>query len=261
MPSLLDLVLDPVSLATFGIYAALIFWEAIAPARTLPRIPGWRMRGLAAFAVYFLLSSYLPFLWADHFARWQLFDLGSFGTWGGALACFLVYQAMAYAWHRSMHRSNVLWRVFHQMHHSAERLDTWSAYWFSPADMIGWTVLTSAALTLAVGITPEAAMVVMLVQTLFGIFEHSNLRTPQWLGYVIQRPENHARHHARGIHHGNFADLSLVDMLFGSFHNPEDFPAATGFYDGASARVPAMLACRDVNAPAYRRVETPVPEQ
>jgi len=258
VPSLLDLILDPVSLATFAIYAALIVWEAVAPARVLPRIRWWRTRGLAAFGVYFLLSSYLPFLWADRFARWQLFDLTSLGTWGGALAGFLVYQVMAYAWHRGMHGANVLWRMFHQMHHSAERLDTYSAYWFSPADMIGWTAVTSAALTLVVGITPEAVMVVMLVQTLCGIFAHSNVRTPQWLGYVIQRPENHARHHARGIHYGNFADLSLVDMLFGTFRNPKDFPAATGFYDGASARVLEMMAGRDVSVDSEARLQAAV---
>jgi sterol desaturase/sphingolipid hydroxylase (fatty acid hydroxylase superfamily) len=249
MPSLLELVFDPVSLATFGIYAALIGWEALAPARPLPRVAGWRIRGLIAFAVYFLLASYLPLMWAEHFARWQIVDLTALGTWGGALAGFLVYQCLAYAWHRSMHASDVLWRGFHQMHHSAERLDTYSAFWFSPADMIGWTLITSVALTLAIGITPQAATIVMLAQTFFGIFEHANLRTPQWLGYVVQRPENHARHHARGVHHGNFADLSLLDMLFGTFHNPKDFPSATGFHDGASMRVAEMVACRDVTLP------------
>lgn len=249
MPSLADLIFDPVAVATFGIYAAMIACEAVAPARVLPRLRWWRTRGLAAFAVYFLLASCLPLLWAEHFARWQILDLTALGTGGGVLAGFLVYQLLAYAWHRSLHGSSVLWRVCHQMHHSAERLDTYSAYWFSPADMIGWTVLTSAALTLVVGITPEAVTVLILVQTLLAIFQHSNVRTPRWLGYLMQRPENHAHHHARGNHHGNFADLSVIDMLFGTFHNAADFPMATGFYEGASTRVPEMLVGRDVSAP------------
>lgn len=248
MPTLYDLVLDPISLATFGIYAALMLWEAWAPARVLPRVKGWRTLGLSSFAVYFLLSSYLPYVWAEHFARWQLFDLSALGTLGGALAGFLIYQILAYAWHRSMHRSTLLWRSFHQMHHSAERLDTFSAFWFSPADMVGWTMLTSIALTLVVGLAPEATTAVMLAQTLFAIFQHTNVRTPQWLGYVVQRPENHARHHARGIHHGNFADLSLIDMVFGTFHNPAGFPPATGFHDGASLQVRQMLLGRDIAA-------------
>jgi len=257
MPSILDLLRDPISLGTFAVYGALIAWEYVAPARPLPRLAWWRTRGLAAFAVYFLLSSYLPLVWTDHLARWQLFDLTALGTWRGALAGFLVYQLLAYAWHRSMHASDLLWRSFHQMHHSAERLDTFSAFWFSPLDMIGWTFVASAALTLAVGITPEATTVVLLGQTLLAIFQHSNLRTPQWLGYLTQRPENHASHHARGIHHGNFSDLSALDMLFGTFHNPKEFPAATGFYDGASTRIGAMLAFRHVSRPPRSRAGGP----
>ncbi|MCK7498218.1 MAG: hypothetical protein MZW92_51870 [Comamonadaceae bacterium] len=44
-------------------HAALIGWEAVAPARRLPEVKGWKLRGLAAFTAYFFLSSYLPLLW------------------------------------------------------------------------------------------------------------------------------------------------------------------------------------------------------
>src|SRR5688572_24108681 len=138
MPSPLDLLLDPISWIVFAVYAGLILWEAIAPARRLPAIGGWRTRGLLAFAAYFFLSSYLPILWTEHLQRFQLFDLTSLGTWGGALVGLLVYELGAYVWHRGMHGSTLLWRAVHQMHHSAERLDTYSAFWFSPLDMIGW---------------------------------------------------------------------------------------------------------------------------
>jgi sterol desaturase/sphingolipid hydroxylase (fatty acid hydroxylase superfamily) len=37
-------------------------------------------------------------------------------------------------------KSNILWRIFHQMHHSAERLDTYGAFYFSPYDMIGFYI-------------------------------------------------------------------------------------------------------------------------
>jgi hypothetical protein len=39
------------------------------------------------------------------------------------------------------------------------------------------------------------------------------------------------------------------DMIFGTFRNPERFEPEAGFYDGASARVGAMLTFRDL-APA-----------
>ena len=75
MPTPLELVLDPVSLAIIGLYAALIAWEAMFPARALPFVKGWKARGLAAFCAFFLLSSYLPFLWSEHLAHFQLFDI------------------------------------------------------------------------------------------------------------------------------------------------------------------------------------------
>jgi len=40
------------------------------------------------------------------------------------------------------------------------------------------------------------------------------------MGYFIQRPEAHCVHHRLGFHYHNFADLSLWDMLFGTFRNP-----------------------------------------
>lgn len=41
-------------------------------------------------------------------------------------------------WHRTMHRVHWLWRSFHQMHHSAERLDSYRAFYFSPLDTVGF---------------------------------------------------------------------------------------------------------------------------
>jgi sterol desaturase/sphingolipid hydroxylase (fatty acid hydroxylase superfamily) len=163
-----------------------------------------------------------------------------------------------YAWHRGMHGSTLLWRGFHQMHHSAERLDTFSAFWFSPLDMIGWTALFSVCLTLGVGLAPEATTMVLLATTFFSVFQHANIRTPRWLGYVIQRPESHSYHHGRDLHAGNYADLPIFDLLFGTLRNPRDFAADTGFYHGASGRLPEMLCGVDVARPrGVARHETP----
>ncbi len=253
VPSPVELLLDPISLALLGMFAALAIAEALYPARALPDISGWRVRGLLSFVAYFFLSSYLPLLWTGHLAQFQLFDLASLGTWRGAGAGLLIYEAGAYVWHRSMHARNFLWRTVHQMHHSAERLDIYGAFWFSALDMIGWTALFSLALTLVVGLTPEATTIVMLVVSFLGMFQHANLRTPRWLGYIVQRPESHSAHHERGVHARNYADLPVFDIVFGTFHNARDFAPAQGFYDGASRRVAEMLCFRDVSRPPTAR--------
>ena len=68
------------------------------------------------------------------------------------------------------------------------------------------------------------------------------------IGYIVQRPESHAIHHARGVHAHNYSDLPLWDIVFGTFRNPgrETRQPLLGFYDGASARVGDMLVFRDV---------------
>lgn len=248
MPTPLEILLDPISLTVIGMYAVLIGWEALTPARQLPTIRGWKLRGLAAFTLYFFVSSYLPLLWSEYLLAWQWFDLSALNTWTGALIGLLTYEAGAYVYHRSMHRFSWLWRSLHQMHHSAERLDTYSAFWFSPLDMIGWTAVFSVCLTLC-GLSAKATTLVLYATTFLAIFQHSNIRTPRWLGYLIQRPESHSQHHARGVHSGNYADLPIFDLLFGTFHNPRNFANQTGFNDGASTRVSDMLLWRDVARP------------
>lgn len=244
MPSLVQLFTDPVSLAFFALFFALWGLEGLFPARALPTVPWHRARGLAALLLFFVISSYLPYVVAPWLAPLAVADLTGLGTWGAA-AVMLVYQALGYAYHRSMHASNLLFRALHQLHHSAERLDVASAFWFAPLDMIGWTLVSTSALTL-VGVTPEATVAFVLGGTFLSVFQHANLKTPRWLGYFIQRPESHSHHHARGVHRDNYADLPIFDLLFGTFANPKEFAPETGYYRGASGRVGAMLRLRDV---------------
>jgi sterol desaturase/sphingolipid hydroxylase (fatty acid hydroxylase superfamily) len=249
LPTPLDILRDPVSQYLIAIYVLLILWEAIFPARELVAIKYWKVKGIAVFLFYFFLSSYLPLFINPYLEPYRLVDLSSVGVFGGAAIGILLYEFGVYVWHRAMHRSDFLWKIFHQMHHSAERLDTYGAFFFSPMDMIGWTVLSSICLTLIVGLAPEAIVITLLVTNFLSIFQHANIHTPRWLGYIVQRPESHTEHHAKNIHAGNYSDLPLFDILFGTFKNPKTYSHDTGFYPGASKRVREMLLFRDVSKP------------
>jgi sterol desaturase/sphingolipid hydroxylase (fatty acid hydroxylase superfamily) len=249
-PTPLEILLDPVSLVILAMFAGLLIWETLAPAKPLPEIKGWKLRALLSFGVYFYLSSYLPMITDGYLLQYQLVDLTGLGTIGGAVAGVFVYQAGTWLWHRAMHASGFLWHTFHQMHHSAERLDVYGAFYFSVPDMIGWTLLGSITLVLGIGITPEAATLSLLTLSLMALLSHANVRTPRWLGYITVRPESHSLHHQRGSHRHNYCELPLIDMLFGTFVNADDFADKYGFYDGASARVLDMHLCRDVSEPA-----------
>lgn len=250
MPTPIDILLDPVSLIVIGMYILLYAWETLFPRKKhLPKIRFATLRGILAFAVFFYLSSYLPLFTDEFLASYQLVDLSALNTGLQVVIGLLLYQFVLYFWHRTMHRTDALWKVFHQMHHSSEKMDIPSTFYFSPMDMIGFTLLGSLVFALTIGLSPQAITVVILSLNFLSIFQHANIKTPVWLGYFIQRPEQHAVHHQRGVHGYNYSDFPIYDYFFGTFRNPDDFQDENGFYDGASTRVMDMVLFKDVSKP------------
>jgi sterol desaturase/sphingolipid hydroxylase (fatty acid hydroxylase superfamily) len=174
-----------------------------------------------------------------------VFDLRRLGTIGGALVAYLVADLVAYAVHRVEHNVPWLWRFTHQLHHSAERLDVAGSSYFHPLDNLTFGLTTSLAVAV-LGVTPDAAALAGFLAFVAQTFQHLNVRTPQWIGWIIQRPEAHSLHHARGVHAYNYGTFMLWDIVLGTFRNPRGFSEELGFWDGASAKVGAMLIGRDV---------------
>ena len=111
--------------------------------------------------------------------------------------------------------------------------------------MLGFTLVGSLALVLGFGISAEAAIVVNLVATFCGMFQHANIRTPRWLGYHHHAAgEPFSYHHERGVHARNYGDVPWFDMLFGTFHNPPEFEGEVGFYEGGSKKLVPLLTGR-----------------
>jgi sterol desaturase/sphingolipid hydroxylase (fatty acid hydroxylase superfamily) len=247
LPTPWQILIDPASIVVISIFLALMIAEAVMPGRKLPTVPYWRLKGITAFVIYFFISSYLPLFWSDWLAASKVFDLTGLGHYWGAVVALLLYQFGVYVWHRAMHNNNFLWRVFHQMHHSAERVDTYGTFFFSPMDMIGFTFLTSLAMVWFAGFTAQATIYAIYGATFLAVIQHTNIKTPQWTGYIFQRPESHSIHHAKGVHAFNYSDLPLFDIIFGTFHNPKAFARESGFYNGASAEIGKMLLFKDIN--------------
>jgi sterol desaturase/sphingolipid hydroxylase (fatty acid hydroxylase superfamily) len=248
LPTPFDLVFDPISYIVFGLYGSLMLWEALFPAQKLPKIKYWRLKGILAFTLFFFLSSYLPIFWDGYFIEYQIFNLTSLGTYWGAFVGVMLYELGVYFWHRSMHKNKYLWRIFHQLHHSAERMDTYGTFFFSPMDMIGFTLLGSLSLVVVAGFTAEASTLIILFTTFLAVFQHSNIRTHPWIGYIIQRPEAHSIHHAKDIHAYNYSDIPIYDIIFGTFNNPKEYKHESGFYNGASSKVWDMLLFKDISS-------------
>ncbi len=229
---------------------AFILLDAFRGHRQYRRQRAWRIRGIVVTAAAVWLSMLTASGWAALLGDFALFELKSLGTIWGAAVGVLVYEFVHYWYHRSIHRFDALWRLAHQMHHSAERVDAFGAYYLHPVDVFFFTTWASLVFIPLLGLGAEAAAIGAAFLTFNAMFQHANVRTPHWLGYFIQRPESHCVHHGRGIHHYNYSDLPLWDIVFGTFVNPRNVEGMeAGFYDGASARLPEMLLFQDVSLP------------
>ncbi len=246
LPNPIDILLDPISIIVYSIFGGLFIWEQIFPARDLPKIKFWKIRGLLFFIVFLLLTTYFPLLWDGFFSSFQLMDLSSLDLITQVFLGIFLFEIVQYGWHISMHKSNFLFRISHQMHHSSERLDVPSTFMFSINDMIGLSLVGSLSFAFIMGLSPQAITIIILGTTFLGVFQHANIHTPIWVGFIIQRPESHTLHHARGIHKYNYSDLPIIDIIFGTFKNPKSYEYETGYYLGASNKIWDMLRFKDV---------------
>jgi sterol desaturase/sphingolipid hydroxylase (fatty acid hydroxylase superfamily) len=240
-------LLEPLTLALIPGFLLLDFF---VQHRRYPRTRHWRLRAVLVTLAIFLWSGEVAVFWSTVFGDYHLFDASGLGIAGGAVAGIVVYEFFHYWYHRAAHAWNWLWRAGHQLHHSAESLDAFGANYLHPLDAALFTSIASLVLFPLLGLGTEAGLLVAFFLTFNAMFQHANIATPRWLGYLIQRPESHHIHHARGVHRYNYADLPLWDMVFGTFRNPHRLRRnACGFYDGASGRLVAMLLGRDVTVP------------
>jgi sterol desaturase/sphingolipid hydroxylase (fatty acid hydroxylase superfamily) len=234
------------------LFVVMLVVERLMPARALPRVRFWLLKGIVFFVFTGVANAVIPVAVAAAFGGRSLFHLGWLGTWVGAVAGFLGADFVGYWVHRTMHTFPRLWRWTHQLHHSAERMDVAGLAYSHPLDVLLSFGLPAVA-TQLLGFSTDAGALAGFLGYLAALLQHSNIRTPAWLGYALMRPEAHGLHHERGIHAYNYANVPLWDVVFRTYRNPAGFPEHYGFWQGASSRMGAMLVGRDVGQPA--RVE------
>jgi sterol desaturase/sphingolipid hydroxylase (fatty acid hydroxylase superfamily) len=223
-----------------GVGAGLVALERFFPARALPRVRGWWWRvallQAALFGVVFL-GHHTWDVWLHRASVWRL-ELSPFA---GGLVAYGVGTFVLYWWHRARHAVPLLWVVFHRLHHSPQRVEALTAFFVHPAEMISGALLNTFLVQVVLGLGAEANAWCNLWISLAGFFYHMNLRTPRWVGYFVQRPEMHWRHHELGRHAGNYSDLPIWDHLFGTYVPPEGFSGEFGFGPDEARRFPRIL--------------------
>ena len=222
------------------------FWQA----RSYHKTRYWRLRAGTVSLLTFLFGCLVADMWSGIFDNFHYFELSNLDTWSGALIGILLYEVLHYSYHRAAHHFNWLWYAGHQMHHSAESLDGFGAYYLHPLDTLVFTSIASLVYYPLLGLSTEAGIIAALFLSFNVIFQHANITTPHWIGYVIQRPESHMLHHCHGSNRYNYANVAVIDMLFGTFRNPKSVQdIQIGFYNGSSSRLIDMLLGKDVSMP------------
>jgi len=232
-------------LLIIGLGLAMLALEQARPARRFERVAGWWARALgftAIQAAVALLAINTCDRWLPGLALWR--------PAGGSLAAeaalgYLVLTFVYYWWHRARHEVPFLWRWLHRLHHSACRIELLTSFYKHPAEIAANALLSSIVVYVLLGLSPQGAAIVLVISGLAELFYHWNVRTPYWLGFLVQRPESHCVHHERGSHTSNFADLPLWDILFGTFHNPRRAPRKCGFGPRVEQRLPELLLGRN----------------
>jgi sterol desaturase/sphingolipid hydroxylase (fatty acid hydroxylase superfamily) len=242
---------DWATLAIPGLFILFLIIEPlVGGGREFPRIRFWTALGVLGFVVTGVVNALAPMAIAPLLSRLHLLDLSGLGLWG-AVPTVILTTLFTYWTHRLQHRFDGLWRMGHQLHHAVARVDVASAAIFHPVDVIVQVAATILAAVL-LGVTAHAAGLAGVFGFFLAVFQHWNVRTPLWVGWVIQRPEAHCLHHERDVHARNFGDITWWDMIFGTYANPKDFTGQVGFEPERGRRVLAMIGFVDVNAKLNR---------
>ena len=225
-----------------------ILVERLRPGRAWPKVSSWWTRALLLNGCQVGVVLIATATWDRWLVEHRPWKADRLGLVGGALLGYLVITFLYYWWHRARHQVPFLWRWVHQVHHSPARIEIITSFYKHPVELVLNGLLSSAILYFLVGLGVEAAALAVLMTGLAELFYHWNVKTPYWLGFLIQRPEAHCVHHQQGHHHQNYGDLPLWDMLFGTFHNPRDWSGSCGFEEDRELEVGRMLRGDDVNS-------------
>lgn len=219
--------------------------EVIAPASKNHCDRRWMILASSISLFQSIITVAAGLVFVETFSQISIFNLNTKNIFLQGLVGFLLTSFVAYWWHRSMHKFDLLWRVFHQLHHSPRRIEALTSFYLHPFDGIAATFLNAFCCYLVLGLDAYGTAISLIIAAIYNIYIHADVKTPRWLGYILQRPEMHRVHH-KHMHHAQNYGLSIWDLLFGTFSNPREYVREVGFDEARESRIYDMLKTKDV---------------
>jgi len=225
---------------------AFLVAERAFPGRALPHAPGWYMRSIGVNLVQLSITLGIGAVWLPTLGNTSLLNISAWNA--PAMEGFVAWFAgtfIFYWWHRLRHQKG-FWQVFHQIHHSASRIEILTSFYKHPVEILVNSVLSSIIIYQVLGCSLAGAFWFNFFAATGEYFYHANIKTPGWLRYFVQTPELHSIHHQHDVHSFNYSDIPIWDRIFGTYQDAREFSARCGFPDGAEQRLGDMLIFRDV---------------
>lgn len=241
--------------------AGCLILERLVPGWKLPKVRSWPLHVVAINFVHLGVVLVAGVTWERWLSGQSILDLATYlSPFAGGLLAYFFATFIFYWWHRWRHESDLLWRLLHPIHHSPQRIEVITSFYKHPLEMVINSVIGSLLVYALLGLSIEGAAVYTAATALGEFFYHTNIRTPQWVGVVFQRPEMHRIHHQYGRHRNNYGDIPWWDRMFGTYENPSQVSVPCGYDDDKEQQLLPMLAFHDVHA-ARTPKETPGPDE
>lgn len=220
--------------------------ERTFPGRALPHSSGWYARSIGINLVQLGITLGIGRLWLPWLGDTSLIQLSQ---WNNPIAegfvAWFTGTFVFYWWHRLRHE-NRFWQIFHQIHHSASRIEILTSFYKHPVEIFVNSILSSIIIYQLLGCSLMGAFWFNFFAATGEYFYHANVKTPGWLRYFIQTPELHSIHHEYDVHSFNYSDIPIWDRIFGTYRDTRSFTPRCGFPEGAEQRFSEMLYFKDV---------------
>lgn len=236
-----------------GVFAALAFWEFIAPARVLKlsRRQRWGANlGLALVSTLVVRivvpGSAIAIAVVAGNEGWGLFNRLQPPAWAAVLASVVLLDLIVYFQHVLFHSVPLLARL-HAVHHADPDFDLTTGIRFHPLEILLSALIKLGAVA-ALGAPVAAVLAFEVLLNATAMFNHANVSLPSWLEPVVRRllvtPDMHRVHHSviEAERNSNYGFcLSVWDRLLGTYTPAPRGPLDIGLASWRDQRTIATL--------------------
>src|SRR5262245_58241330 len=141
----------------FVVFGFCFVLERAFPGWKLPEVPTWTIRVLGVNFIQLGIVLLAGISWEKWLSSYSLIHLSDHvNPYAGGVIAYFVATFIFYWWHRWRHTVDFLWRHFHQIHHSPQRIEVITSFYKHPLEMTLNSIIGSLLVYTMLGLNVEA---------------------------------------------------------------------------------------------------------